>query len=84
MVESLNCFNYETKIHGRRCRYRMCGQHGGRGRGFGLGFRRHGVPSREEFVERLEGYRERLEHELANIDELLKRLKDTPTGTASV
>jgi len=24
------------------------------------------------------------EHELANVDELLKRLKDAPTGTASV
>lgn len=63
---------------------KMCGQHGGRGRGFGLGFRRHGVPSREEFVERLESYRERLERELANVDELLKRLKDAPPATASV
>jgi hypothetical protein len=49
-----------------------------------LGFRRHGVPSREQFVERLESYRERLEHELANVDELLKRLKDAPTATASI
>ncbi len=62
----------------------MCGHHGGRGGRSGFGFRRHGVPSREEFVERLEGYRERLEHELANVDELLKRLKDAPAGTASV
>jgi hypothetical protein len=62
----------------------MCGHHGGRRGRSEFGFRRHGVPSREEFVERLEGYRERLEHELANVDELLKRLKDAPTGTASV
>jgi hypothetical protein len=62
----------------------MCGHHRSRGAGPGLGFRRHGVPSPEEWVERLESYRERLEHELANIDELLKRLKDAPTATANV
>jgi hypothetical protein len=62
----------------------MCGHHRSHGRGAGLGFRRHGVPSREQFVERLESYRERLEHELANVDELLKRLKDAPTTTASI
>lgn len=64
---------------------RMCGHHRGhRAWGPGRGFGRRGVPSREEFVERLESHRERLENELANIDELLKRLKDAPAGTASV
>ncbi len=63
----------------------MCGQHRGRGAwGPGFGFRRHGMPSREEWVERLERYRERLEGELANVEELLKRLKDAPAETASV
>jgi ribosomal protein L19E len=61
----------------------MCGHHH-RERGSWRGFRRHGVPSREEWVERLEAYRERLEGELANIEELLKRLKDAPTETATV
>lgn len=63
----------------------MCGQHEHHRGRRGFGFRRHGVPSAEEWVERLESHRERLERELANVDELLKRLKDdTPTGTASV
>jgi ribosomal protein L19E len=62
----------------------MCGHHHGHGARQGFGFRRHGVPSPEEWIERLESYRERLERELTNIDELLKRLKDAPVGTASV
>jgi hypothetical protein len=63
---------------------RMCGHHQHRGHYAWREFRRHGVPSREEWVERLEAYRERLEGELANIEELLKRLKDAPTETATV
>jgi ribosomal protein L19E len=59
-------------------------EHHHRGYGAWRGFRRHGVPSREEWVERLEAYRERLEGELANIEELLKRLKDAPTETATL
>ena len=61
----------------------MCGHHQEHARR-GFGFRRHGVPSPEEWVERLESHRERLQLELANIDELLRRLKDAPAGTASV
>jgi hypothetical protein len=64
----------------------MCGphHHRGRGRAGWREFRRRGVPSREEFVERLEARREGLEQELANIDDLLKRLKDAPSETATV
>jgi len=41
----------------------MCGgqQHGGPGRGF-RGFR-HGFPSREEWLERLQAHQQRLEEE---------------------
>jgi hypothetical protein len=45
---------------------------------------RHGFPSREEWVERLESYRERLERDLGNVDELLKRLRDEQPQTTSV
>ena len=51
----------------------MCGHHHGHRAHGGFGFRRRGVPSPDEWVERLESHRERLERELANIDELLKR-----------
>lgn len=44
---------------------------------------RHGIPSREESVERLRGYREHLEGELAKVDELLARLADAPAATPS-
>ena len=50
------------------------GEHRGRGRGFRFG--RHGFPSREQLVERLTGYREHLERELENVEELLGRLGD--------
>jgi hypothetical protein len=62
----------------------MCGHHHEHAGRRGFGFRRHGVPSPEEWVERLESHRERLQRELANIEELLKRLKDAPAGTASI
>jgi hypothetical protein len=61
----------------------MCGHHE-HGARHGFGFRRRGVPSPDEWVERLESQRDRLVRELANVDELLKRLKDAPSGTASV
>jgi hypothetical protein len=50
----------------------MCGahQHGRRGR--------HGYPNREQWVERLEAYREHLEGELKNVQELLERLGNEP------
>jgi uncharacterized protein YhaN len=57
----------------------MCREH--QHRGFWRG--RHGIPSREESVERLQHYREHLQSELAKIDELLERLVDAPaTPTA--
>ena len=45
----------------------------GRGRFFG---RRWGTPTPQELVERLQARRERLEEELANVQELIKRLGD--------
>jgi hypothetical protein len=62
---------------------------GPRGYGFGFGGgprRGHGprglgrrpFPTREEWVERLEAHREQLERELANVRDLLDRLRDAP------
>jgi hypothetical protein len=53
---------------------RMCGghHHGRRGR--------HGFPSREQLVERLQGYREHLQQETAKVEELLERLADAPSA----
>ncbi|HZP73985.1 MAG TPA: hypothetical protein VFA97_11485 [Gaiellaceae bacterium] len=44
---------------------------------------RHGIPSREQSVERLRSYREHLEGELAKVDELLGRLADAPAAPAT-
>jgi hypothetical protein len=52
-------------------------RHGGFFRG------RHGIPSREQSVERLRGYREHLQGELAKVDELLERLADRPEAPAT-
>ena len=56
----------------------MCGGHhsafGGRGFSGRRGWR--GFPDRTQLVQRLQGYREHLEHELANVQELLERLGD--------
>ena len=41
-----------------------------------LGRGRRGYPNREQWVERLTGYREHLEGELKNVQELLERLGD--------
>jgi hypothetical protein len=60
----------------------MCGH--GHHHGHGPGRGRRGFPSREQWVERLEAYRERLERDLGNVDELLKRLRDERPETASV
>jgi hypothetical protein len=54
----------------------MCGAHGHHRRG------RHGFPKREQLVERLQGYREHLEGELKNVQELLERLGDQPAEQA--
>ena len=56
---------------------------GGRHRGrCGRGFRGR-VPSREEQLEFLEERQRDLEEELADIADLLKRLKDEPTPAAT-
>jgi hypothetical protein len=48
----------------------MCRGH--RHRGF------RGYPNREQWVERLQAYREHLEAELRNVEELIERLGDAP------
>jgi hypothetical protein len=48
-------------------------RHGRRGR--------RGFPNREQLLERLTGYRQHLESELANVQELLERLGDAPGTT---
>lgn len=52
----------------------MCEGHRHHHRGFGR--RGRGFPNREQLVERLTGYREHLESELQNVQELLERLGD--------
>jgi len=52
----------------------MCHGHRRHGR---YGFRRFG--NREEWLERLERYQRDLEQELADIGDLLRHLRDTPT-----
>ncbi|MBV8952065.1 MAG: hypothetical protein JOZ99_14400 [Actinobacteria bacterium] len=46
----------------------MCGGHRHRGH--------RGYPNREQWVERLQAYREHLEGELKNVQELIERLGD--------
>jgi ribosomal protein L19E len=47
-------------------------------RGPGRRFGRGGFPTREEWVERLEAHRDRLERDLANVRDLIDRLQDAP------
>jgi hypothetical protein len=48
----------------------MCGGHH-----YGRGFRgRHGFPSREQWLERLQAHQQQLERDLANVRELIERL----------
>lgn len=54
----------------------MCGGHHHR-RGH------RGYPSREQWVERLQGYREHLESELKNVQELIERLGDQERAAAT-
>ena len=56
----------------------MCGGHHHRGR---RGFR--GYPSREEWADRLQAYREQLEGELQKVQELIERLGDAPKPAES-
>ena len=53
----------------------MCGGHHHRGR--------RGYPDREQWVERLQSYREHLEGELKNVQELIERLGDPAPGDTS-
>ena len=41
--------------------------------------RRHGFPSRDEWLERLQAHAERLEQDLANVRDLIERLGE-PSG----
>ena len=44
---------------------------------------RRGYPNRDQWVERLQSYREHLEEELKNVQDLLERLGPVATGDAS-
>jgi hypothetical protein len=63
--------------HGRRRAF-------GRGHGFGppFGLRRFG--DRESWLERLEDYQRDLEQELADVADIIRRLKEEPRETAQV
>jgi hypothetical protein len=52
----------------------MCRGHHHRGR--------RGFPNREQWVERLQSHRERLEDELKNVQELIERLGDPSPSDA--
>ena len=54
-----------------------------RGGGCGPGFRRRGV-DREEWMRRLEEHQKDLEQEVADVADLLRRLKEEPKDTATV
>jgi hypothetical protein len=55
------------------------------GRGFrGFGRRGGGFPSREQWLEHLQAYRQRLQENLQNVDELIERLGDRPQPTTEV
>jgi hypothetical protein len=54
----------------------MCGEHHSHR---GHGFRgRRGFPNRGQWVDKLQAYREHLEEELKNVQELIERLGDAP------
>lgn len=66
----------------------MCG-HGRHARGHGAhgfrGFGRGAFPNREEWLERLQSYQQRLEDDLRNVQELIERLgPGAPEGRPSV
>ena len=50
--------------------------------GRGLRFRRP-FPNRTELLERLEAYQRDLEQELADLDDLIRHLRDTPADSTS-
>jgi hypothetical protein len=47
----------------------------------GFGGRRYGFPSRPEWLEHLQRLEARLEQDLANVRELIERLRDAPAQT---
>jgi hypothetical protein len=55
---------------------------GHRRHGRGLRFRRP-FPNRAELLERLEAYQRDLEQELADLDDLIRHLRDKPADSAS-
>jgi hypothetical protein len=65
-------------MHHRRMRRRGYGRHGF-GHGFGHGIGR-GWYDRERVLERLEDYQRDLEQELADVSDLIKRLKEGESG----
>jgi hypothetical protein len=58
-------------MHGRRHRHRGFRRHHGIG---------HGWYDRERVLERLEEYQRDLEQELADVSDLIKRLRDSEAG----
>ncbi len=52
----------------------MCREHHHRHGGRGFGRRRHGFPSREEWLSHLQEHEQRLQQDLANVRELIERL----------
>jgi hypothetical protein len=52
--------------------------------GCGPGFHRRRVPDREEWLRRLEEYQKDLEQEVADVADLIRRLKEEKTETAEV
>ena len=60
----------------------MHGRHRRSRGGCGPGFHRR-VPDREEWLRRLEEYQKDLEQEVADVADLIRRLKDEETQTAT-
>jgi hypothetical protein len=59
--------------------------HGYRHHRRGPGFRRRRFPDREEWLRRLEEYQKDLEQEVADVADLIRRLKDDkPAETSTV
>jgi hypothetical protein len=61
--------------------HRRYWRHGG---GCGPGFRGRRRLNREEWLRTLEEYQKDLEQEVADVADLIKRLKEKPTETATV
>ena len=59
-------------------------RHRHRGEGCGPGFGRHRYPNREEWIRALEERQKDLEQEVADIADLLQRLKEEKSETVSI